>query len=192
MSLKLEWVDEREEGAGGAGESGWPALLSRLLDEAGRAEGVSDGIVTLTLTDDAGIRELNRMYRSIDKATDVLSFPLREQGADELEIRYNDEYEAATVDIGADADEDKERGGEDGEEWAAGALMEELLGDIVISVPRMHEQAEEYGHSAERELGFLFVHGFLHLLGYDHEDEAAEREMFARQEQILAGAGLVR
>nr|WP_234410548.1 rRNA maturation RNase YbeY [Caldalkalibacillus mannanilyticus] len=67
-----------------------------------------------------------------------------------------------------------------------------LLGDIIISVPRAKKQAEEYSHSFERELGFLLVHGFLHLLGYDHEDEKAEQEMFARQEEILLAHGLVR
>ncbi|MEK0313012.1 rRNA maturation RNase YbeY [Cohnella sp. 56] len=193
MSLKLEWVDERSDGAG-AGESGWPALLERLLNEAGAAEGVADGIVTLTLTDNDGIRELNRQFRGLDKATDVLSFPMREQGSDELEILYEDDYETATIEIGPDgADEADEREADEAEDQTAGfGLIEELLGDIVISVPRMHEQAEEYGHSAERELGFLFVHGFLHLLGYDHGDEAAEREMFAKQEEILASAGLGR
>ncbi len=69
---------------------------------------------------------------------------------------------------------------------------EDALGDIIISIPKVREQAEEYGHSFERELGFLTVHGFLHLLGYDHETEAQEREMFARQEQILQVFGLIR
>ncbi|WP_205672133.1 rRNA maturation RNase YbeY [Ammoniphilus sp. YIM 78166] len=69
---------------------------------------------------------------------------------------------------------------------------EDALGDIIISIPKVREQAEDYGHSFERELGFLTVHGFLHLLGYDHETEAEEREMFARQEQILQEFGLIR
>lgn len=67
-----------------------------------------------------------------------------------------------------------------------------LLGDIIISVPKAKEQAEEYNHSFERELGFLLVHGFLHLLGYDHGDEGAEKEMFSRQEEILTKHGLDR
>ncbi|MFD2333856.1 rRNA maturation RNase YbeY [Cohnella sp. GCM10020058] len=189
MSLKLEWVDEREEAS--AGEEGWPALLTRLLNEAGAAEGVADGIVTLTLTDNEGIRELNRTYRNLDKATDVLSFPMREQGAEEFEILYEDDYETATVNISNGDDGNDETLGD--EEPQTGAdRIEELLGDIVISVPRMHEQAAEYGHSAERELGFLFVHGFLHLMGYDHGSEEEEREMFAKQEEILAKAGLTR
>ncbi|MDI4646617.1 rRNA maturation RNase YbeY [Cohnella hashimotonis] len=188
MSLKLEWVDEREEAS--AGEEGWPSLLTDLLNEAGAAEGVLSGIVTLTLTDNEGIRELNRTYRNLDKATDVLSFPMRQQGAEEFEILYEDDYETATVDI-SNGDEDDGMSAD--EELQAGAgRIEELLGDIVISVPRMHEQAVEYGHSAERELGFLFVHGFLHLLGYDHGTEEEEREMFAKQEAILAKAGLTR
>lgn len=67
-----------------------------------------------------------------------------------------------------------------------------LWGDIIISVPTAKRQSEEYGHSLEREIGFLFVHGFLHLLGYDHETEEQEKEMFALQEHILQRAGLKR
>ncbi|MGA9172876.1 MAG: rRNA maturation RNase YbeY [Thermoactinomyces sp.] len=67
-----------------------------------------------------------------------------------------------------------------------------MLGDIVISLPKAKEQAAEYGHTLERELGFLAVHGFLHLLGYDHETEQEEKEMFTRQEEILSQIGLQR
>ncbi|WYP27932.1 rRNA maturation RNase YbeY [Alkalihalobacillus sp. FSL W8-0930] len=70
--------------------------------------------------------------------------------------------------------------------------MPNLLGDIIVSVPRISSQAEDYGHSFERELGFLVVHGFLHLLGYDHLTEQDEKEMFGRQEEILTSYGLVR
>lgn len=67
-----------------------------------------------------------------------------------------------------------------------------LLGDIIISVPRAQKQAEEFGHSVEREVGFLLVHGFLHLLGYDHGNEEEEQKMFGRQEEILTEHGLIR
>lgn len=67
-----------------------------------------------------------------------------------------------------------------------------ILGDIVISVDRAKEQAEEYGHSLEREIAFLTVHGFLHLLGYDHLTEADEKEMFAKQSNILSEFGIER
>ncbi|NEU32366.1 rRNA maturation RNase YbeY [bacterium LRH843] len=70
--------------------------------------------------------------------------------------------------------------------------MPNMLGDIIISVAHIEAQAEEYGHSFERELGFLTVHGMLHLLGYDHETEAEEKEMFSRQEDILTAYGLTR
>jgi probable rRNA maturation factor len=82
---------------------------------------------------------------------------------------------------------------EPGEEWVISEEEETVpLGDIVISYPKAKEQAEEYGHSIERELGFLAVHGFLHLLGYDHETAEEEKEMFQRQEEILQQAGLHR
>jgi probable rRNA maturation factor len=80
----------------------------------------------------------------------------------------------------------------DGEIEIVGAEMPPMLGDIIISVPKAREQAEEYGHSFMRELGFLAVHGFLHLLGYDHETEEEEKEMFSKQEQILETFGLKR
>jgi probable rRNA maturation factor len=67
-----------------------------------------------------------------------------------------------------------------------------MLGDIIISVPKAMEQAEEYGHSLKRELGFLALHGLLHLLGYDHETEADEKEMFDKQKEILDAYGLPR
>ncbi|MFB4161756.1 rRNA maturation RNase YbeY [Geomicrobium sp. JSM 1781026] len=69
---------------------------------------------------------------------------------------------------------------------------EHLLGDIVICVERMKEQAKEYNHSIERELGFLAIHGLLHLIGYDHQSEADEKEMFALQEELLTAYGLER
>ncbi|MFQ6387279.1 rRNA maturation RNase YbeY [Priestia aryabhattai] len=73
-----------------------------------------------------------------------------------------------------------------------GDEMPRVLGDIVISIPKAHEQAEEYNHSFMRELGFLTVHGFLHLLGYDHETSEDEKEMFTRQKDILEQYGLSR
>ncbi|WP_078545572.1 rRNA maturation RNase YbeY [Litchfieldia alkalitelluris] len=73
-----------------------------------------------------------------------------------------------------------------------GVDMPRVLGDIIISIPRTKEQAEEYGHSFMRELGFLAVHGFLHLLGYDHETDEEEALMFLKQKEILDQYGLTR
>jgi probable rRNA maturation factor len=80
----------------------------------------------------------------------------------------------------------------EGEIEIIGADVPTLLGDIIISIPKAKEQAEEYGHSFMRELGFLAVHGFLHLLGYDHQTEKEEKTMFSKQEEILKQFGLTR
>jgi probable rRNA maturation factor len=80
----------------------------------------------------------------------------------------------------------------EGEIEVVGADIPRVLGDIIISVPKAREQAEEYNHSFMRELGFLAVHGFLHLLGYDHMNEQDEKRMFDRQKEILEGFGLGR
>ena len=104
--------------------------------------------VSITFTDNENIRELNKEYRDIDRETDVLSFPLEDDG-DEV-----------------------------------------VLGDIVISLEKAKEQAEEYGHSLEREISFLCVHSCLHLLGYDHEtSEEDEKIMFMKQHEILEKIG---
>ncbi|MFS0861601.1 rRNA maturation RNase YbeY [Fredinandcohnia sp. 179-A 10B2 NHS] len=80
----------------------------------------------------------------------------------------------------------------EGEIEIIGADLPTVLGDIIISIPRAKEQAEEYGHSFIRELGFLAVHGFLHLLGYDHESKDEEEIMFSKQKEILEAYGLKR
>ena len=115
--------------------------------------------VSVTFTDNDGIRELNRKFRNIDRPTDVLSFPL---------FDYTGESEEPPVD-----------------EFVG------MLGDIVISLEQAKKQAEEFGHSFEREAAFLTVHSMLHLLGYDHEaggDE--EADMRRRQREILDRMGL--
>ena len=115
--------------------------------------------VSVTLTDNRQIRELNRRFRQIDRATDVLSFPL---------FDYSGEQGEPPVDE-----------------------LVGMLGDIVISLEQAQLQAQEYGHSFEREAAFLCVHAMLHLLGYDHETgEADELDMRRRQSEILERLGL--
>ncbi|EIT85213.1 metal-binding heat shock protein [Fictibacillus macauensis ZFHKF-1] len=80
----------------------------------------------------------------------------------------------------------------EGELEISGADLPRILGDIIISLDTAKEQAEEYGHSLSREIGFLTLHGFLHLLGYDHMTEEDEKEMFGRQDEILQAFGLAR
>lgn len=129
--------------------------------------------ISLTIVELDEIQALNKEYREIDKATDVLSFPL--------------------IDYPAPADfhliVDNEDGADEYFDYDSGELM---LGDIVIAYDKIKEQAEEYGHSFERELGFLIVHSMLHLLGYDHMNEEEETVMFALQDEILEKAGLKR
>lgn len=121
--------------------------------------------ISVMLTDNVEIRTLNKLHRNIDRATDVLSFPMFE-------------YDEA---------------GNIQEEFAElNETGEVCLGDIVISLERAAEQAEEYGHSYEREVGFLTVHSMLHLLGYDHMTPEEEKEMFGYQEEILKVMGLRR
>ncbi|MED1802111.1 rRNA maturation RNase YbeY [Brevibacillus sp. HB1.4B] len=139
-------------------------LLVRCLEAAAKLEDVQ-GEVVVTLVNNERIHELNRDYRGVDRPTDVLSFAMNEPGEGEMEI-FIDEDEASE--------------------------FPNMLGDIIISVPKAQEQAEDYGHSFERELGFLTVHGFLHLLGYDHGTPEEEKEMFSRQEKVLEEIGLTR
>ncbi|MFM9329706.1 rRNA maturation RNase YbeY [Paenibacillus mesotrionivorans] len=172
-------------------------MLNELLRLAGELEQVDSGEVALSFVDDETIRQLNKDYRGIDKATDVLSFAMTESTEDELPIYYDDENledveleqlqemsELGLLDGGKETLEEFEEEPEN--------LLAEPLGDIVISIPKALAQAEEYGHSAEREIGFLFVHGFLHLIGYDHMTEEDEKIMFGKQEEILAKAGITR
>lgn len=116
--------------------------------------------VSVTFTDNEGIRELNNKFRQIDRPTDVLSFPLFDFDGDSDEPPVDD--------------------------------IMNMLGDIVISLEKAKEQAEEYGHSFEREIGFLTVHSMLHLFGYDHMTPEDEEEMFGYQEDILREMGLLR
>ncbi|WP_339319413.1 rRNA maturation RNase YbeY [Paenibacillus sp. FSL R10-2734] len=165
MSLEIVWDNEQEEYEI---KDDLIALLESILQKAGEAEGIDQGEVALTFVDNARIHELNLEYRGIDRPTDVLSFAMNESGEDELDIIYEVEEGEVLEDV------------------------PDVLGDIIISVTRAQEQALEYGHSLERELGFLFVHGFLHLLGYDHQDEASEAEMMSKQEKVLDQVGLTR
>lgn len=111
--------------------------------------------ISITLTDPKNIKEINSKYRNIDKETDVLSFPMFEKNELDSKIA-NKEFS-----------------------------HEDILGDIIISVERVKEQAEEYGHSFEREFAYMLVHGFYHLMGYDHIQEEDKKIMRTKEEKIL-------
>ncbi|WP_273326487.1 rRNA maturation RNase YbeY [Vallitalea guaymasensis] len=126
--------------------------------------------VSVTITNNEEIRKINREHRDMDKPTDVLSFPL---------IDFTKPSEFDDID-------------EDNDEWFDLDTGELMLGDIIISLERAYEQAKEYGHSIEREIGFLTAHSMLHLMGYDHIINEEEQVMNAKQQQILNEVGLKR
>lgn len=126
--------------------------------------------VNVLLTDKEGIREYNRQYRNIDKETDVLSFP---------NVDYEQPGDFSMVEKNEMAYADPDTG-------------EIYLGDIILCRERISSQAEEYGHSELRELSFLIAHSMLHLLGYDHVEEAEEKIMMEKQEKILDKLGITR
>ncbi len=137
------------------------SLIRRAAETALEAEKIDlPCIVSVMLTDDEGIRALNREFRGIDRATDVLSFPLNELTAGK--------FDAAVC------EHDPE----------TGAV---LLGDMVISLPRCERQGEEYGHGFEREIRYLTVHSVLHLLGYDHVDEGEQKRLMRAREKAIMG-----
>lgn len=128
--------------------------------------------VNVVLSDNEGIREVNKEFRDIDNATDVLSFPMLEYDEPgKLDFLENDDEMA---------------------EYFNPETGELLLGDIMISFDKVISQAEEYGHSATRELAFLVAHSMLHLFGYDHIDDEERRVMEEKQEEILSGLKIFR
>jgi len=156
--VKIKISMERQ----GNTEATTPALRKLFRDAAAAtlaAAGVGDDVeISLVLTDDDVIHELNRDYRGKDAPTDVLSFAQ-----------------------------------EEGDAFVCAPGQPRMLGDIIISRQRAAAQACEYGHGRDREEVFLFIHGLLHLLGYDHERSAEEEKiMFAKQEEILNNLGIRR
>ncbi len=141
-------------------------LIEDILNFAGSYLNLpEDTEMSVTLMDNEHIHEINKKYRGVDKPTDVISFAIEEDDPDEVPIILPEDEE---FDIPKN------------------------IGDIMVSMDKVKEQAEYLGHSEERELGFLVVHGFLHLNGYDHMKEDDEKEMFGLQREILDAYGLTR
>ncbi|MEE0954718.1 MAG: rRNA maturation RNase YbeY [Eubacterium sp.] len=141
-------------------------VIERVLDDEGCPY---EAEASLTLVDNEEIHRMNKEFRQIDRATDVLSFPM---------VQYD---QPACFEKLGDM--------EDAFDPESGRL---LLGDIVISVQRAKEQAKEYGHSIRREIAFLIAHSTLHLLGYDHMVKEEAEIMEAKQEKALQELGITR
>ena len=149
----------------GLGHNEARRLIQRAISAALREEKVPDDCeVSVLLTDNEGIHELNRDYRGVDRPTDVLSFPANELSPGEFDADL--------------CERDPETG-------------RVFLGDMAISLEKCEAQAEEFGHSFERELMYLTVHSTLHLLGSDHVDEAEmKRQMRGREDVIMSRLGI--
>lgn len=145
-------------------------MLNHIITQTAQKLKLSQGIeVDISIVSNEVIHELNKEYRGIDRPTDVLSFALEEDV---------DEAPNFNFDSFSDLED--------------GNVVSKHLGDIIISFEKTVEQAADYGHSVERELAFLAVHGFLHLNGYDHQTEEEEKEMFSLQEEVLEENGFSR
>lgn len=138
--------------------------IKKVLNQCYKEENLKDSklVITVTLTTPENIQEINKEYRNVDRATDVLSFPMFER--DELEKKIQDKD----------------------------FLHEDILGDIIISIEKVKEQAEEYGHSFERELSYMVVHGFYHLMGYDHMNDIEKAEMRKKEDNVLNKLNITR
>lgn len=153
--IVYDGIDEKEE---------YKNVIEKVLSQCFKEEKLENSklCVTVTLTTPKTIQEINKQYRNIDRATDVLSFPMFEKDELDKKIQEND-FE-----------------------------NEDILGDIVVSVEKVNEQAIEYGHSFERELSYMIVHGFYHLMGYDHIEEDDKKIMREKEENILRKLDITR
>ena len=131
-------------------------IINKVVQTVLELENIKHDLsIYITLTNNEEIHKINKEYREVDRPTDVLSFPMYER----------EEIENLRIEKSDD--------------------IEEILGDIIISIPKVKEQAKEYGHSYERELAYLTTHGMLHLLGYDHMIEEEKIIMREHEEKVL-------
>ena len=147
----------------------YESTIEKVVNECFKTEKLdkTNLYMSITLTNPEEIERINKQYRSIDRPTDVLSFPMFEKEELENFISKNSNI----TDVNEQAD---------------------ILGDIVISIPKVYEQAKEYNHSFERELAYMVVHGFYHLMGYDHMEEEDKVQMRAKEELVLGKLGITR
>ncbi|EJO20427.1 metalloprotein, YbeY family [Streptococcus sp. AS14] len=142
-----------------------------ILEFAAQKTGKENKEMAVTFVSNERSHELNLEYRDTDRPTDVISLEYKP----ELDIAVDEEDLLDHPELAEMLDD-----------------FDAYIGELFISVDKAREQAEEYGHSFEREMGFLAVHGFLHINGYDHYTPEEEAEMFGLQEEILTAYGLTR
>lgn len=180
-------IDENEE---------YNNIINKVINECFLNEGLDklNLYISITLTNPEIIHELNKKYRNVDRATDVLSFPMFEKNEIEemLEEKINN---IKTINCNPD-NREKESCIKDSQKLELNDNDNfkecDVLGDLVISIPKVYEQAEEYGHSFERELAYMCVHGFYHLMGYDHIIDSDKVIMRKKEDEILNKLGITR
>ena len=148
------------------------AIIEKVIQKCFEVEHINPTslYICVTLTNPKNIREINKKYRNIDKETDVLSFPMFEK--DELDkLIATNLLKTFNLKNGA---------------------LQDIMGDIIISIERVEEQAQEYGHSFEREFAYMLVHGFYHLRGYDHMVEEEKAQMREKEENVLSQLNITR
>ena len=171
-------------------------IINKVINECFLNEGLDklNLYISITLTNPEIIHELNKKYRNVDRATDVLSFPMFEKNEIEemLEEKINN---IKTINCNPD-NREKESCIKDSQKLELNDNDNfkecDVLGDLVISIPKVYEQAEEYGHSFERELAYMCVHGFYHLMGYDHIIDSDKVIMRKKEDEILNKLGITR
>lgn len=139
-------------------------IIKKIVEQCFKEEKLENSqlYISITLTTPENIHKINNEYRNVDRPTDVLSFPMFEKEEIEQKIENND-FE-----------------------------HEDILGDIIISIEQVEIQAKEYGHSFERELAYMMVHGFYHLMGCDHMEEEEKNIMREKEEKVLEKLGIRR
>lgn len=180
-------IDENEE---------YNNIINKVINECFLNEGLDklNLYISITLTNPEIIHELNKKYRNVDRATDVLSFPMFEKNEIEemLEEKNNN---IKTINCNQN-NREKESCIKDSQKLELNDNDNfkecDVLGDLVISIPKVYEQAEEYGHSFERELAYMCVHGFYHLMGYDHIIDSDKVIMRKKEDEILNKLGITR
>ena len=154
---QLEYLDLEEN-------QKYDEIIKKVVKQCFKEENMENSklYISITLTNPEHIHEINKQYRNVDRATDVLSFPMFEKEEIDNKIAQKD-FE-----------------------------HEDVLGDIVISIEQVEKQAKEYGHSFEREFAYMLVHGFYHLMGYDHIKEQDKVIMRPKEEKVLEKLGIRR
>ncbi|NNJ29114.1 rRNA maturation RNase YbeY [Lacrimispora defluvii] len=165
MTINIEYEAEKKL------KIPYEEIITSVVEEAIDYENCPyEAEVNVLITDNQDIQQINQEYRNIDSPTDVLSFPMIEyESPSDFDHLEEESYDSINPETG-----------------------ELLLGDIVVSVDKVEEQAEKYGHSIERELAFLIAHSMLHLFGYDHMQDEERLVMEQKQEEILSRRGYVR